>query len=31
MSNMRAAGYTEPFLSVDEGVRDYVVNWLEQR
>jgi ADP-L-glycero-D-manno-heptose 6-epimerase len=31
MSNMRAAGYTEPFLSVDEGVRDYVVNWLQQR
>jgi ADP-L-glycero-D-manno-heptose 6-epimerase len=28
MSNMRAAGYTEPFLSVDEGVRDYVRNWL---
>lgn len=31
MSNMRKVGYTEPFLSVDEGVRDYVANWLSKR
>jgi ADP-L-glycero-D-manno-heptose 6-epimerase len=31
MARMRAAGYAEPFLSVDEGVRDYVVNWLQAR
>ncbi|GAB3459662.1 ADP-glyceromanno-heptose 6-epimerase [Massilia terrae] len=28
MGNLRKAGYAEPFLAVDEGVRDYVVNWL---
>jgi ADP-L-glycero-D-manno-heptose 6-epimerase len=29
ISNLRDAGYSEPFLSVSEGVRDYVVNWLK--
>jgi ADP-L-glycero-D-manno-heptose 6-epimerase len=28
MSKLRAAGYSEPFMSVSEGVRDYVLNWL---
>jgi ADP-L-glycero-D-manno-heptose 6-epimerase len=28
MSKLRAAGYGEPFMSVSEGVRDYVLNWL---
>jgi ADP-L-glycero-D-manno-heptose 6-epimerase len=28
MSNMRGAGYGEPFLSVADGVRDYVLDWL---
>ena len=31
MGKMRAAGYGEPFLTVDEGVRDYVAHWLSQR
>jgi ADP-L-glycero-D-manno-heptose 6-epimerase len=31
MSNMRKAGYEEPFLSVADGVRDYVINWLQAR
>jgi ADP-L-glycero-D-manno-heptose 6-epimerase len=31
MGKMRAAGYGEPFLTVDEGVRDYVGNWLSRR
>jgi ADP-L-glycero-D-manno-heptose 6-epimerase len=29
ISNLRSAGYTAPFLSVSEGVRDYVLNWLK--
>jgi ADP-L-glycero-D-manno-heptose 6-epimerase len=28
ISNLRSAGYTEPFFSVSEGVRDYVLSWL---
>jgi hypothetical protein len=31
MSKLRAAGYTEPFMTVSEGVRDYVANWLHRR
>jgi ADP-L-glycero-D-manno-heptose 6-epimerase len=31
MAKMRGAGYGEPFLTVDEGVRDYVVSWLSKR
>jgi ADP-L-glycero-D-manno-heptose 6-epimerase len=31
MGNMRKAGYAEPFLTVDDGVRDYVANWLSKR
>lgn len=31
MGNMRKVGYAEPFLTVDEGVRDYVSNWLSKR
>jgi ADP-L-glycero-D-manno-heptose 6-epimerase len=31
MGKMRAAGYGETFLTVDEGVRDYVGNWLSKR
>lgn len=31
MANMRRVGYAEPFLTVDEGVRDYVANWLSKR
>ncbi len=31
MSNLRKVGYSEPFLTVDEGVRDYVANWLSKR
>lgn len=28
MSKLRAAGYTEPFYSLEEGVTDYVANYL---
>ncbi|MCS0807421.1 ADP-glyceromanno-heptose 6-epimerase [Massilia agilis] len=31
MGKMRAAGYEAPFLSVADGVRDYVLNWLHSR
>jgi ADP-L-glycero-D-manno-heptose 6-epimerase len=31
MSKLRAAGYTDPFMTVSEGVRDYVANWLHGR
>jgi ADP-L-glycero-D-manno-heptose 6-epimerase len=29
-ANLQKAGYTQPFASVEEGVRDYVVNYLEK-
>jgi ADP-L-glycero-D-manno-heptose 6-epimerase len=29
ISNLRSAGYTAPFFSVSEGVRDYVLSWLK--
>ncbi len=28
MSRLRAAGYTEPFTSLEDGVKDYIVNYL---
>ena len=28
MSKLRAAGYEEPFCSLEEGVKDYVINYL---
>jgi ADP-L-glycero-D-manno-heptose 6-epimerase len=28
MNKLRAAGYTEPFSSLEEGVGDYVANYL---
>jgi ADP-L-glycero-D-manno-heptose 6-epimerase len=31
MSKLRVAGYTDPFMTVSEGVRDYVVSWLHGR
>lgn len=30
MAKLRAAGYTKPFYSLEEGVRDYVQNYLMQ-
>lgn len=30
MSKLRAAGYTEPFYSLEEGIEDYVRNYLEK-
>lgn len=30
MSRLRAAGYTEPFVTLEEGVRDYVQQYLER-
>jgi ADP-L-glycero-D-manno-heptose 6-epimerase len=31
VSRLRDAGYTEPFLSVEEGVRSYVRDWLRHQ
>jgi ADP-L-glycero-D-manno-heptose 6-epimerase len=31
MRKLRNAGYTEPFISVEEGVKDYVQHYLEPR
>lgn len=31
MSKLRAAGYTEPFASLEEGVKDYVANYLVKK
>ncbi len=31
ISKLRAAGYGEPFTSLEDGVRDYVQSWLAQR
>lgn len=31
MSKLIGAGYTDPFISVEDGVRDYVVNYLMQK
>jgi ADP-L-glycero-D-manno-heptose 6-epimerase len=28
MAKLRAAGYTAPFYSLEEGVNDYVANYL---
>jgi ADP-L-glycero-D-manno-heptose 6-epimerase len=28
MERLRAAGYTKPFTSLEDGVRDYVANYL---
>jgi ADP-L-glycero-D-manno-heptose 6-epimerase len=28
MNKLRAAGYAEPFISLEEGVADYVKNYL---
>ncbi|MFZ8452848.1 hypothetical protein ACO1MT_14900, partial [Staphylococcus aureus] len=28
MTRLRAAGYTEPFHSLEDGVKDYVTNYL---
>jgi ADP-L-glycero-D-manno-heptose 6-epimerase len=28
MTKMRAAGYTKPFTSLEDGIRDYVQNYL---
>lgn len=28
MDKLRSSGYTEPFLTLEEGVRDYIVNYL---
>lgn len=30
LNNLRAAGYQEPFTSLEDGVRDYVQNYLHQ-
>lgn len=30
MTKLRAAGYTQPFLALEDGVRDYVQNYLMQ-
>ncbi len=30
MDNLRAAGYTQPFHTLEEGIRDYVQNYLMQ-
>lgn len=30
MARLRAAGYTEPFASLEEGVKDYVQNYLQK-
>lgn len=30
-TKLRAAGYTKPFTSLEDGVRDYVVNYLAER
>ena len=31
IAKLQAAGYDEPFTSLEEGVRDYVQNWLMKR
>jgi ADP-L-glycero-D-manno-heptose 6-epimerase len=31
MTKLRKAGYTAPFISVEEGVNDYVRNFLAPR
>ena len=31
VAKLRAAGYTKPFTSLEEGVRDYVQGYLEHR
>ncbi len=31
MSKLRAVGYTEPFYTLEEGVKDYVTNYLLQK
>jgi ADP-L-glycero-D-manno-heptose 6-epimerase len=30
MTKLRAAGYTKPFLTLEEGVKDYVQNYLSK-
>ena len=30
MGRLRAAGYTQPFTSLEDGVKDYVKNFLEK-
>jgi ADP-L-glycero-D-manno-heptose 6-epimerase len=31
IGKLRAAGYTEPFTSLEDGVKDYVVSWLTRQ
>jgi len=30
MDKIRSAGYSQPFYSLEEGVKDYVVNYLSK-